>query len=179
MNEYRNMIAKAEQYRAVMSNTEQYRLDWQNYLKKTIEDQLRTLGEACKLDFVIEKNEKVQNAESVIFSLGKHASGIAEKVDDDTLRHLIRHNGMLVYQQLFNGKVQVMMIQPYIEGFGEPRPPKVFAIYRPEELKPPFIQRNMEDFLRILIEWEDFDDDEPAQKIGFNLPYKMDKTPKT
>ena len=76
----------------------------------------------------------------------------------------------MIYQQLYNGKVQVMIVYPFIEGFGEPRPPKVISIYRPEEIKTPFLLRHMEEFIKEITQWEDFDDDDQAAaKIGFNV----------
>ena len=81
---------------------------------------------------------------------------------------MVKQNGSLIYQQLFNGKVIVLISYPYIENYGEPRPPKTIAIYRPEELREPFFIRHMEEFLSELTTWEDYDDDEPIQRIGFH-----------
>ena len=100
-------------------------------------------------------------------TLGSEESGITEIINEKTDKPLIKHNGSLVYQQLFNGKVQVMIGFPYIEGFGEPRQPKVIGIYRPEEIKPPFLVRHMEDFIKEITMWEDFDDDEIPHIIGY------------
>ena len=44
-------------------------------------------------------------------------------------------------------------------------------ILRPDELKKPFILRHLELLFKELIEWEDYDDDEPSngkKPIGFN-----------
>jgi hypothetical protein len=68
----------------------------------------------------------------------------------------------------------VMIAPPYIEGYGEPKPPTTIEILRPEELKTPFILRHLETFFKDITEWEDFDDDQPPkspmgfQPIGFN-----------
>ena len=100
----------------------------------------------------------------------------ARRLDRHNLKKpLIRQNGMLIYQQLFNGKIQVLILPPYIEGLGEPRPPKMVGIYRPEEIKDPFIVRHCEEFIRDMTDWEDYDDDEPSkvgygQSIGFKRP---------
>ena len=82
----------------------------------------------------------------------------------------------LIYQQLFNGKIIVMLVSPHIEGYGQPKPPLSLEILRPDELKVPFIIRHMESFLKDITDWEDFDDDEPQKAssgftpIGFNHP---------
>ena len=97
--------------------------------------------------------------------------------DTDIKRIMIKTNGALVYQQLFNGKIMIMIVSPSIEGYGEPKPPKMMEILRPEELKTPFILRHIEAFLKDITEWEDYDDDEPQKPnnafspIGFNRDY--------
>ena len=94
------------------------------------------------------------------------------KVGEDIKRHLIKNNGSLVYQQLFNGKVVVVINYPYIETYGQPHPPKTIAIYRPEELKEPYFVRHMEEFVKEVTNWEDYDDDEPNQRIGFQMNFQ-------
>ena len=108
-------------------------------------------------------------------NLGQVKSGMFQKVNSDIERHLIKHNGSLIYQQLFNGKVIVLIQYPFIENYGEPRPPKTIAIYRPEELKDPFCVRHLEEFIQDMAEWEDYDDDEPSKKIGFELNFNPPK----
>jgi len=110
----------------------------------------------------IEVKEDVENLEAIVLSLGEEKSGIYEKVNKEVNRPLIKHNGSLVYQQLFNGKVMAMISYPVIEGYGQPKPPKTIAIYRPEEVKPPFLVRHMEEFMREVTDWEDYD-------LNFNI----------
>jgi hypothetical protein len=87
---------------------------------------------------------------------------------DGLRRDLIKQNGTLVYQQLFNGKILVLIQYPYIEKYGEQLPPKTIAIYRPEEMKAPYILRHVEEFITEVARWEDYDDDsDTVQRIGF------------
>ena len=88
-------------------------------------------------------------------------------------RELVKHNGTLIFQQLFNGKIIIMIIPPFIEGLGQPKPPYNLEILRPEELKAPFLFRHIEKLLKEVTEWEDFDDDLPEKKvIGFQTGFK-------
>ena len=84
---------------------------------------------------------------------------------------MIKHKGSLVYQQLFNGKIIALISYPTIENYGQPQPPKQIGIYRPEELKEPFFVRHMEEFMKEVTKWEDYDDEDPqpAQRIGFRM----------
>ena len=95
-----------------------------------------------------------------------------QKVGDDIQRHMIKNNGSLIYQQLFNGKVIVLINYPFIESYGQPSNPKTIGIYRPEELKSPFLTRHLEEFVTEITNWEDYDDDEPNQKLGFQLNFQ-------
>lgn len=172
MEDLSNLKRKVSLYKEILGNTTKYRDEWKNGLKDKILTQIETMNKETGLDAKIEQKEDLENLESIVLSLGQSKSGIFEKVSSDVHRHLIKHNGALVYQQLFNGKIMVMINYPVIEGYGQPRPPMPLGIYRPEELKPPFILRHMEEFIKEVTHWEDYDDDEPsqqAQAIGFNM----------
>mgnify|MGYP006898432575 FL=1 len=112
-----------------------------------------------------------------MFTMGSVESGLSEQVGSGLQRDLIKHNGTLVYQQLFNGKILVLINFPFIEKYGQPQPPKTIAIYRPEELKEPYFLRHMETFVADISNWEDYDDDapEPNQRIGFKLNFEEEK----
>lgn len=176
MEDLTNLKRRVAHYREVLNNTKEYREAWKNGLCQQIFTQLEAMVEETGLEGKVEKKETLENLEAVVLSLGQEKSGIYEKLSPDLLRHLIKHNGSLIYQQLFNGKIIVMITYPVIEGYGQPQPPKTVAIYRPEEIKPPFLVRHMEDFIKEVTNWEDYDDDDdpkkqPHQQIGFKLNF--------
>jgi len=163
------IISKANDYKQILDNTSQYRKLWPKKMKPLI---LRTLKEVLKQTEIkgkVEKQDKIENLEAIVLDLGRSASGIRENLEDtDIKRAMIKNNGALIYQQLFNGKVMIMTVSPYIEGYGDPKPPKPLEILRPEELTQSFIIRHVEVFLKEITEWEDYDDDEPSTKNAFN-----------
>ena len=169
-----NLQRKVNRYQEVLENTNQYRKAWKAYLQDFIRGQLETTVAAVGLQATVELRDGIDNLEAVALSLGNVKSGMATEVAENIHRDLIKHNGTLVYQQLFNGKIIVMIQYPFIENYGEPRPPKTIAIYRPEELKEPFFVRHLEQFIDEITAWEDYDDDnngEPNQRIGFKLNF--------
>jgi len=171
---YLGLKAKVSEYKAIVSNTFSYRQEWHDHLKAFIMEEIARMAGEVGLEMGIKVQDNIGNLEAVTCTLGRSASGIYERIDSDTNKPLIKHLGTLVYQQLFNGKIQVMIMMPYIEGFGDPPPPKIVGIYRPQELKPPFLERHMEEFIKSVTSWEDYDDDEQQHnRIGFNVP-KMD-----
>jgi hypothetical protein len=169
--EFHNLHRKVKRYNEVLENTQQYRKVWVDSLSQKILDQLNYIMGQARLDGKVEVRAELENLEAVDLSLGTVRSGMSQRVNDSIQRDLIKHNGALVYQQLFNGKVMVLIQYPYIEGYGDPRPPKTIAIYRPEELKDPYFIRHVEEFMQEITLWEDYDDDEPHQRIGFALNF--------
>lgn len=169
--ETHNLKRKVALYKEIVSNTRAYRDEWNDNLKAMIMSTLQSYADCCELGAKISSVDDVENLGAITFTLGQVKSGIFEEVNDSIKRHLIKHNGSLIYQQLFNGKIIVMIQYPYIENIGQPRPPKTIGIYRPEEIKAPFLLRHLEEFITEVTNWEDFDDDEPNQRIGFNLNF--------
>ena len=165
---YSNISTKVETYQAILNNTKNYRKKWGSSLKNMIMDTLNDIIEKTKLPAYVEVKDEIENLEVIGMSLGTEISGIAEKLPGNkTKRPFIKSNGSLIFQQLFNGKIMIMIMYPYIEGYGQPKPPRTLEILRPDEMKVPFIIRYTEEFLREVIEWEDFDDDVP-EKMGMN-----------
>lgn len=170
MDDFTGLITKVQRYQGVLANTKSYRERWGASLKAQIISDLENMLKVTGLQGTIEASNKIKHLEYIILSLGTEESGIAEIVNDKLTKPLIKTNGTLVYQQLYNGKIQVMIGYPFIEGFGDPRPPKLISIYRPEEIKTPFILRHMEEFIKEITQWEDFDDDDHgASKIGYQI----------
>ncbi|MBP6184760.1 MAG: hypothetical protein KA479_07440 [Saprospiraceae bacterium] len=172
-----NLQRKVAAYKEVLHNTITYRQAWHDRLKGVIADYLLQLAEQGGLQGIIEERADLVNLEAIVFSLGDEKSGVAKELTSNIMRDMIKHNGSLIYQQLFNGKILVMMNYPYIEGYGEPAPPRTLGIYRPEELKPPFLLRHMETFVQEITLWEDYDDDDngaahASQRIGFKMNFE-------
>ncbi|TNE68749.1 MAG: hypothetical protein EP344_01055 [Bacteroidetes bacterium] len=174
--DYQNFQRKVERYQEVLKNTEEYRKVWQKGLKKEIVGLLQKAAAFANLPCTVEDRSDIKNLEAVVLSLGSARSGLGEPVGDGLHRDLIKQNGSLVYQQLFNGKILVLINYPYIEKYGQPQQPKTLAIYRPGELKEPYFIRHLESFITEIANWEDYDDDRPDdnQRIGFKLNFEQE-----
>ena len=163
------LIEKAANYKKVLNNTLQFRKQWKEGLKEMISSTLNDIVKQTDLKARIVFRTQIENLEAVLLDLGRSKSGLVENIENSDVSHvMVKHNGVLIYQQMFNGKIMVMIESPYIEGYGEPKPAKFIEILRPDELKAPFIYRHMEGFLKDITDWEDFDDtDEKKPPIGF------------
>ncbi len=170
---YANLKSKVVKYNEILKNTHNYRKDWSEGLRDEIIDNLKKVIKKTKLSAYVDVKDDIENLEVISLSLGTEVSGIAEKLPGNHLpgnhlrRPFIKSNGSLIFQQLFNGKLMIMIMYPYIEGYGQPKPPMTLEIIRPEEYKPAFMLRYLETFMKEVIEWEDFDDDVP-EKMGMN-----------
>lgn len=169
---------KVARYQETLQNTQRYRETWTKELKQNIAAQLKSLAELSGLPAKVLEVNEIQNLGAVTLTMGSSESGLAEPLGNGLTRALIKQNGSLVYQQLFNGKILVLINLPYIEKYGQPQPPKTIAIYRPEELKEPYFQRHVETFVTDMANWEDYDDDvvsEPNQRIGFKMNFEKEQ----
>ncbi|MBK9737368.1 MAG: hypothetical protein IPO92_21400 [Saprospiraceae bacterium] len=173
------LISKVNKYKQIQENTINYRKAWKKdvrpMLLSTIKETIKQI-QLGKADVILHDN--IENLEAVILDLGKSSSGISENLEDSGVkRTMIKSNGSLIYQQLFNGKIMVMIVSPNIEGYGQPKPPSTLEILRPDELKPILIIRHMEALLKDITEWEDYDDEETHNVIGFNPPIGFNTQP--
>lgn len=162
------LIAKANYYKEVLNNTQVYRAEWQKTLKDRIKEYLNIIISQSELKADVKVNDKIENLESIVFDLGRASSGISESIEDSGIkRTMVKNNGALIYQQLFNGKIMVMILSPNIEGYGEPKAPRTLEILKPVEIKQQLIIRHVELLLKDITEWEDYDDSETHTPIGF------------
>ena len=177
--DYGNLRQRVIRYKEILQNTQNYRTIWQSELRDDIINKLKEAIEASALPAKVEAREQIGNLEAVALTLGLGSSGLGELVGEGVQRDLIKQNGSLVYQQLFNGKILVLINYPFIEKYGQPQAPKTIAIYRPEEIKAPYILRHVETFITEITNWEDYDDDapEPNQRIGFKLNFDPAEAP--
>ena len=172
MEKYTAIKERARKYTEILEQVLRFRETWGDSLKKSIVDQAEEILQATGISASIEVEESFENLESITIALGKTISGISENLDVDTKRNIIKDRGSLIYSQLFNGKVQAWMTYPLIEGLMQPKPPKMIGIYAPPEFNENLILGNFDFFFKELIDWENYDDDQPSSqinKIGFGI----------
>lgn len=158
----------ANEYRQVLSNTQLYRSQWQQETKARINQVFGLIIESTGLQARVQVRGQIENLEAIVFDLGRSSSGLSESLENTDLKHtMVKNNGSLIYQQLFNGKLMVMLNAPHIEGYGEPKPPRTLEIIRPDEITPEMIFGHVERMLTDIVEWEDFDDDDRNKKVAF------------
>lgn len=173
MEKYTAIKDRASRYTEILDQVVAYRDVWGKSLKKQIHDTAEEILKHTGISAQIEVEERFENLESITVSLGKAISGIAENVDGINKRTIIKDKGSLIFSQLFNGKVQAWMTYPLIEGLMQPKQPKMIGIYAPPEFNDQLILSNFDQFFKELIDWENYDDDQPGQqinRIGFGMP---------
>ncbi len=181
MEKYTAIKERVGKYKTMLDQVTKWRATWSKSLKKFILKEVKKLLDATDLVATVTEEEKIKGLEAITIRLGSKKSGIYEMADGGNERKdFFKEYGTLVYSQLFNGKVQAWMTFPFIEGLIEPRPPKLIGIYAPPEFNEDLIINNVETFLKDLIEWENYDDDDPngqqrPQQIGFGMTAPEDE----
>ena len=159
---------KVYKYKQVLENTQNYRQEWKHKTKQFIIDTLRDIVQQTALKASVTDKNSIENLEAIILNLGRSSSGIVENLDNtDVKRIMVKNNGSLIYQQLFNGKIMVMLASPYIEGYGDPKATVSLAILRPAEVSAAAVYKHVKELLDDITEWEDYDDDDPGGKQPF------------
>lgn len=178
MEKYTAIKEKASKYKSLLETVDAYRTVWNKKLKKFIIKESKAILSATELDAEVDSESTVQGLEAITIKLGMRRSGIYQKMDGGDKKAIWKDYGGLIFGQLFNGKIQVWMTYPILEGLMEPRPPKMIGIYAPPEFNDALILSNIEFFLNELIAWEDYDDDVPTDKpnaIGFGAGIATDQ----
>ncbi|HEU0112837.1 MAG TPA: hypothetical protein VFQ73_18320 [Flavisolibacter sp.] len=159
---------KVNAYKEVLQLTHDYRQAWQTSTKTLISTTLKAVVQQTGLKATVVEKNNIENLEAIVLDLGRSSSGIAENLDNtDVKRIMIKDNGSLIFQQLFNGKIMVMMVSPNIEGYGEPKAPVSLEIVRPGEVTDATIYGYVERMLDDIIDWEDYDDDDKNARMAF------------
>ena len=168
--DFSKLKKKVKAMEKVLNNTQEYRNAWENESRDMISNTLEEIVEKSKLKAEVIIHNQVLGLEAVSLALGTVESGIFEKIGEGVKKPLVRMNGVLMFQQLFNSKISIWINFPHIEGVGEPKSPKMIEIVRPHELKEINILRYTEQFIDEVTDWEDYDDDiVPAHgSIGFS-----------
>jgi len=172
MEKYTAIKDRASKYTEILDQVVNFRDAWGAGLKKQIQETTEEILEHTNVAAQLEIEERFENLESITVSLGKAISGIAENVDGVNKRTIIKDKGSLIFSQLFNGKVQAWMTYPLIEGLMQPKQPKMIGIYAPPEFNDQLILSIFDSFFKELIDWENYDDDQPGQavnRIGFGM----------
>ena len=173
---------KVAAYNQVLENTIIHRKAWIDTVQQLISSTLQSFLTDYGLKGKVIENNEIENLGSLALDLGRTSSGITQsRGTDDIKNFMIKNNGVMIYQQLFNGKIMVMVQHPYIEGYGEPKEPELLEIVTPGELDASLIYQHVESLLDIITEWEDFDDESSQKKnvfqpIGFQHTLNQDKT---
>ena len=169
--DFESLKEKVTHYQEILQNTLSYRKKWKDTLSKEIEHFLQKAVSEAGIPGKVERRGNMENLEAVLLTLGTVKSGMYEVVGEEIQRHLIKQNGALIYQQMFNGKIMVMVHYPFIESLGQPSKPRMLGIYRPKELSKQSYLSHLEKFMHDMVQWEDYDDDEPNQRIGYRLNF--------
>ncbi len=135
---------------------ELHRNHWHQSTKPQLEETFHFLKKNLAPGFGLfyDVNIFAKNLEAVVYSLGSAYSGIVQE-DDESDTAYLKHFGHLVFGQLHNGEISVIISLPFVEELVMNTEPEiVLATLKPSELVQSKILDLFRDFLAKIVEWE-------------------------
>jgi len=140
---------KVKQYKETQKEIAQRRKLWNERVKEWIFQTLNNVAQKFEMDWFVAKDEAVQNLQSVSLIFGNTPSGIIKD-----RKMAVKVGGYLSYVQSINGKIDVSIDYPYVEGFTNRWESKHLGVYEPKQIAENIVYENVDTFLSEIIDWE-------------------------
>lgn len=150
-----NIEQKVKELKNSIENVGKRREQWNNTTKDLIVTTLNNIKQKYDIDCNVYVNDFWRNGETVILSFGINPSGIIEE-NDKGIKSFTKHGGSLMFSQVFNGEIYVVIKKPYIEGVVEETNGEFQEKISPEKISEEYIKIQVTEFLQKMIDWENF-----------------------
>lgn len=157
-------------YKQSQTQIEENRTSWTTTTKNLIITTLTKIIDHYQLNCKVESVDLYKNYEAVNLTFGHFRSGIVKEKEHET-RHFKKFGGALSFSQSCNGKIDVIILFPFIEQITgkTDADKKVLEQVPATEINEPFIFKQVSRFLDELVTWED----EPKiPTVGYKFPDK-------
>lgn len=160
-------------YTDCLSKVEARRQLWETETKEIIYNSLTQITKDYKFQWHVQRLEHLTNYQTINISFNNLNSGISEKEYDKAgklvhAKSYIKHGGYMAYCQSFNGKVNVLIVYPYIEEWVTQKEAKVIATIEPKEISNEKILQHLVQFLNEMSAWEGTDRPPIGYQVGTN-----------
>lgn len=144
----------AAAYMQSLKQTETYRNMWNGTTEKLLLGKLLEIAHAYpNIGWKVDRFEAVGNLESIGLIFPDGPSGLTDR-STGILKPIEKKGAKLIFGQMYNGKIAVVLSFPLIEGATQPLENKILDHVTPDEITPAFIEKQVESFLEELKEWE-------------------------
>lgn len=164
---------RVEQFRQGQEQIEENRALWANECKQLLINTLNDFISHFKLNCKVQEVNTYKNYEAVNLTFGNSRSGIVKEKENE-VKYFNKFGGALSFSQSCNGRIDVLILFPFIEEITDKTDKKVLVQVRPTELDTPFIYRQIGKFLNEIIKWEN---SPQIPSVGYKFPDKKITSP--
>lgn len=105
------------------------------------------------LNWELRRVEAMENLDIIVLGFKNESSGIVGQIQG-VLKFFAKISGKLVYSQVYNGEVYVLIDYPYVENHVERQQPKFVGKFRPSDIDKDLILDHINEFLNEMLKWE-------------------------
>ena len=105
------------------------------------------------LNWEIRKVDAMENLDILMLGFKNESSGIVGQVQG-VFKFFAKVSGKLMYSQVYNGEVYVLIDYPHVEHHVERQQPKFIGKFRPDEISVDLVLNHISDFLEEMLGWE-------------------------
>ena len=155
-------------YRQGQEQIVENRAAWTASTKALLMTTLNKFVEHFDLNCKVLEVNTYKNYEAVNLTFGNSRSGIVKEKENET-KHFNKFGGTLSFSQSCNGRIDIIVIYPYIEEITDKTDKKVITQVSPADIDEAFIYRQVSRFLVEIIKWEH---SPQIPTVGYKFPQK-------
>jgi hypothetical protein len=164
---------RVEHYRHGQSQVEENRNLWTQVTKPQLVNTLNQFITHYELTCKVQEVNTYRNYEAVNLTFGNSRSGIVKEKENET-KYFNKFGGALSFSQSCNGRIDVIILFPFIEEITDKTDKKVIVQVPPAEIDEPFIYRQISRFLNEVMKWES---NPQIPTVGYRFPEKKVASP--
>lgn len=150
MSEFLKAKESMEKYKQQHEKLQKRRETWNLITRDTIKNSLQNITSTLKLEWSVDTATKNKNFQAVSVSVGTIPFGIM--IDNSIVT---MSGASLLYSQLFNGKILVLVFFPTLSDLVEKKQPTDLGTFEPEDINEELIESHFAKFFDFLTLWED------------------------
>jgi hypothetical protein len=152
------IIEKAIAYQTALESSkkqiEENRKVWNAETNKLIVETFQCVTQKVpNINWEIKNVGAMENLDLLSLGFKSESSGIVGQVEG-VFKFFAKIGGKLIYSQVYNGEIYVLIDYPHIEGHVERQSPKFLDKYEPSQISADIILDHINIFLEEMLSWE-------------------------
>jgi hypothetical protein len=157
-NHFQDILNKAFEYEKALEiskvTIEENRKFWNAQTNQLILGTFKGVAQSVpNLDWEVRKVDAMENLDILMLGFKNESSGIVGQIQG-VLKFFAKVSGKLIYSQVYNGEVYVLIDYPHVEHHVERQQPKFIGKFRPDEITVDLVLDHINEFLEEMLGWE-------------------------